>query len=77
MSAVAVCVCVLDMFWGNIWLGWGVGLGRRWGGGRPLLPGGRKFGMIKKYYLSKPPKITNMTMQNFFCILQNYVLKLA
>ena len=76
MSAVALCV----LFWGRIRLGGGEGggvrLGRRWGG-RPLLPGGRKFGGIKKYFLSKLPEITNMTMQIFFCILQNYVIKLA
>ena len=62
--------------------GWGEerGGGKAWkevGGGRPLLPGGRKFGGIKKYFLSKLPEITNMTMQIFFCILQNYVIKLA
>ena len=67
MSAVALCV----FFLGRIRLGGGEG------GGRPLLPGGRKFGGIKKYFLSKLPEITKMTMQIFFCILQNYVIKLA
>ena len=43
--------------------------------GKKVNFGGFEIGVGTKYFILKPLKNTNMTIQNFFSILQNFFLK--